>query len=57
MPQCALLDLPRSSYYYAPVSVSEEALTLMRVLDEQYTATLFYGSRRMVIALRQAGIG
>jgi putative transposase len=53
--QCALLDLPRSSYYYAPVPVSDEDLTLMRFLDEQYTATPFYGSRRMQVALRQAG--
>jgi len=27
----------------------------MRLLDEQYTATPFYGSRRMQVALRQAG--
>ena len=53
--QCALLDLPRSSFYYAPVPVSEEDLALMRFVDEQYTATPFYGSRRMQVALRQAG--
>ncbi len=28
---------------------------LMRLLDEQYTATPFYDSRRMQVALRQAG--
>jgi len=53
--QCALLDLPRSSFYYAPVPVSETDLTLMRLLDEQYTATPFYGSRRMQVALAKAG--
>jgi putative transposase len=50
-----LVGLPRSSFYYAPVDVSDEELTLMRRLDEQYTATPFYGSRRMQVALAQAG--
>jgi putative transposase len=49
--QCALLDLSRSSYYYQPVAVSAVDLSLMRWLDEQYTATPFYGSRRMQVAL------
>jgi len=53
--QCALLDLPRSSFYYQPVPVSADDLRLMRLLDEQYTATPFYGSRRMQVALQQAG--
>jgi len=48
-----LLDLPRSSFYYHPVGVSEEDLELMRLLDEQYTATPFFGSRRMQVALAQ----
>ena len=52
--QCALLDLPRSSFYYVPVPVSADDLALMRWLDEQYTATPFYGSRRMAVALKQA---
>ena len=55
--QCAVLDLPRSSFYYQPVGVSEEDLRLMRLLDEQYTATPFYGSRRMQVALQRAGHG
>ena len=49
--QCALLELSRSSYYYQPVAVSPVDVTLMRWLDEQYTATPFYGSRRMQVAL------
>ena len=53
--QCALLDLPRSSFYYVPVLVSADDLALMRLLDEQYTATPFYGSRRMAVALQKAG--
>lgn len=50
-----MLDLPRSSFYYEPVPVSAEELVLMRLIDEQYTATPFYGSRKMVVALREAG--
>ena len=55
--QCALLGVPRSSFY-APLPVtgeSEENLTLMRWLDEQYTKTPFYGSPKMTFLLRQAG--
>ena len=49
------MDLPRSSFYYTPVPITEENLILMRLLDEQYTATPFYGSRRMQVALQEAG--
>jgi putative transposase len=45
--QCELLGLARSSYYYEPAPESEENLHLMRLLDEQYTRTPFYGSRKM----------
>jgi putative transposase len=45
--QCELLGLNRSGLYYEPVGESEENLQLMRLLDEQYTRTPFYGSRRM----------
>ena len=45
--QCELLGLARSSYYYEPVPASEENLHLMRLLDEQYTRTPFYGTRKM----------
>jgi len=45
--QCELLGVSRSGFYYDPVSESQKNLTLMRLLDEQYTRTPFYGSRRM----------
>jgi putative transposase len=45
--QCELLGVNRSGLYYEPVGESEENLRLMRLLDEQYTRTPFYGSRRM----------
>ena len=53
--QCALLGLPRSTWYYAPVGETAENLTLMRLLDEQYTKTPFYGVARMTAWLRQQG--
>jgi len=53
--QCELLGLSRSSFYYEPADVSAEDLRLMRLIDEQYTARPFYGSRRMVVWLGQQG--
>jgi putative transposase len=53
--QCELLDLSRSSYYYRPVAVSAEELTLLRRLDEQYTRTPFYGVRKRTAVLRGEG--
>jgi putative transposase len=55
--QCELLGLDRSSFYYEPVGESAENLRLMRLLDEQYTATPFYGIRRMTAWLRSQGYG
>ena len=45
--QCELFGLARSSYYYEPAVVDEYNLLLMRLIDEQYTQTPFYGIRRM----------
>lgn len=53
--QCELLGLARSSYYYQPIAESEENLQLMRLLDEQYTRTPFYGSRKMTAWLQSRG--
>jgi putative transposase len=50
--QCDLADLARSSYYYQAAGEGEENLRLMRLLDEQYTRTPFYGIRRMTAWLR-----
>lgn len=55
--QCKLLELPRSSYYYEPCRESAENLALMRLMDEQYLATPFYGYRRMAAHLRLDGHG
>jgi putative transposase len=53
--QCALLGLSRWSLDYQPGSVHVENLQLMRWLDEPYTATPFYWSRRMTSWLRSRG--
>jgi len=53
--QCELFDLARSSYYYEPCPESAENLALMRLIDEQYLTTPFYGYRRMAAHLRMEG--
>jgi putative transposase len=53
--QCELADLVRSSYYYRAAGESGENLRLMRLLDEQYTRTPYYGIRRMTAWLQACG--
>jgi putative transposase len=53
--QCQLLGLSRTGWYYTPAGESAENLQLMRLIDEQYTRTPFYGSRRMTVILRGLG--
>jgi putative transposase len=53
--QCRLLKVARSTLYWRPAMVSEDDLRLMRQIDEQYLATPFYGSRRMVAVLCREG--
>jgi putative transposase len=53
--QCALLGLSRSSLYYEAAPESAENLRLMRLLDEEYTAHPFYGSRRLTEWLTKQG--
>jgi putative transposase len=53
--QCDLLEVSRSGLYYEPVPESEENLAIMRVLDEQYFKTPFYGVERLTVVL--AGMG
>ena len=50
--QAELLGISRSSFYYTPV-VDEYDLLLMRMIDEHYTQTPFYGSRKMAAHLRR----
>ena len=53
--QCGLLGLSRSSFYYEPATETAENLHLMRLIDEQYLKTPFYGSRKMTHYLREKG--
>jgi putative transposase len=53
--QCELLGLNRSTWYYEPAGESSENLQLMRLIDEQYLRTPFYGWPRMTASLRRAG--
>ncbi len=50
--QCQLLGLSRSSFYYRPVVESQQNLLYMRLVDEQYTKTPFYGVPRLTAWLR-----
>ena len=53
--QCALLGLTRSNVYYQRAETPADDLRLMRLIDEQYTACPFYGSRRMTAWLVAQG--
>jgi putative transposase len=53
--QCELLGLNRSSLYYEPAAEAVENLRLMRLLDEEYTAHPFLGSRRLTAWLLGRG--
>ena len=53
--QCDLIGLPRSTYYYQAQGESAENLTLMRLLDKQYTDTPYDGVRRMTAWWRSQG--
>jgi putative transposase len=53
--QCKLLDISRSGLYYQPAGISDEDLTLMKLIDRQYLATPFYGARRIAAWLKNQG--
>lgn len=54
--QCELLDVTRSVIYYASQADSSDDLAMMRLLDEQYTKTPFYGVERMTAHLHREGV-
>ena len=53
--QGELLGLNRSSYYYQAAPESALNLQLMRLVDEQFLRTPFYGWRKMTASLRRLG--
>ena len=45
--QCELASISRSSFYREPTAENEETLRSMRLIDEQFLETPWYGSRQM----------
>ncbi len=53
--QCELVSISRSSYYEQACDEIPLNLTLMRIIDEQFLQTPWYGSRQMARHLRRLG--
>lgn len=53
--QCQLLSISRSGWYYEPKGESPLNLKLMSLIDEQFLATPFYGSRQMARHIKRQG--
>ena len=53
--QCRLLAVSRSSTYRRPAEVSETDRVTMGLIDRQYLARPYYGSRRMAAWLATQG--
>jgi putative transposase len=53
--QCALIGLNRASFYKKPAGESVLNLHLMRLIDEQYLRTPFYGYPKMTLELHRQG--
>lgn len=53
--QCELLEINRSGFYYEPVEESKENLKIMRIMDEQYLTTPFYGVERLLVLFMALG--
>ena len=53
--QCELVRISRSTFYYEGKGESGFNLELMRLIDEQFMETPYYGSRQMARHLRRQG--
>ena len=53
--QCRLLAVSRASVYRRPAEISEEDSTIVALIDRQYLARPYYGSRRMAAWLATQG--
>lgn len=49
------MGIHRSGLYYRPKRPSAEDLILKRLIDEQFTQTPFYGTRRLCVTLKEKG--
>lgn len=54
--QCELLGVNRSMLYYPPCGLDDSDVMVMRLMDEQYTRTPYYGVERMTAWLRRLGM-
>jgi len=52
--QCELLDMPRASYYYKPVTETEQNLLLMLGIDKLHLEHPYFGVLRMQAELSTA---
>ena len=55
--QCGLLELSRSTFYYQPLGENAHNLALLRLIDEKFTKSPFYGVPRMTASLHRLGYG
>ena len=55
--QCTLVSISRSAFYYQPAGETPLNLELMRLIDEAFLETPWYGSRQMARHLRRRGYG
>lgn len=53
--QCTLISLSKGSLYHKSAPIDAYSLEVMKLIDEQYLKTPFYGSRKMVISLNRIG--
>jgi len=53
--QCELVSISRASFYRQPAGETPENIELMRVIDEAFMETPWYGSRQMMRHLRRQG--
>src|SRR6202023_1246323 len=53
--QCGLMTVRGSSVYRAPAPPSDEDLAIMALIDRQYLARPYYGSRPMAACLATQG--
>jgi putative transposase len=53
--QCALVGLNRATFYQQPAGETALNLTLMRIIDEEYTRAPFFGYRKMTVRLQERG--
>ncbi|GFP33547.1 putative transposase [Candidatus Hakubella thermalkaliphila] len=55
--QCELFQISCSSWYYEALGESDLNLELMRLIDEQFLETPYYGARQMARIFGGRGMG